>query len=107
METSENIKIPVADFCSKLGGILNLWSGITVILILELMEVMIRIMHKSLGPGSQNVGPIIDADALPPKNGGSKLPLTFQNGLFVTSKKGPVAPETRANNTAGVVVEDM
>lgn len=33
----------MADFCSKLGGILNLWAGITVVLILEVIELVGRI----------------------------------------------------------------
>lgn len=42
--TQEKPKIGIADFCSKLGGILNLWAGITVVLVLELLELGCRIV---------------------------------------------------------------
>lgn len=90
METSEKVKIPVADFCSKLGGILNLWSGITVILFLELMEVLIRICHKSLWQRNMTEvqpDPVVEASeekvGLPEKQQG----FSFKEGEIMTRSK--------------------
>ena len=44
MFTEEKAKIGIADFCSKLGGILNLWAGITVVILLEIVELLDRII---------------------------------------------------------------
>ena len=47
MYTEEKKKIGVADFFSKLGGALNLWAGITVVILFEMVELLCKIvMHK-------------------------------------------------------------
>lgn len=43
MYTDQVAKLQLADLFSKVGGILNLWAGITVVVILEVTEMMLRI----------------------------------------------------------------
>ena len=38
----------IADVCSKVGGILNLYSGLTVIVVLEIVELFYRLVHRSV-----------------------------------------------------------
>ena len=40
-------KTYLADICSKIGGIFNLWSGLTVIVLLELGEMLYRIIKNT------------------------------------------------------------
>ena len=47
MLTQEVAKFQLADLFSKVGGILNLWAGITVVLILELVEFVMRFLLHS------------------------------------------------------------
>ena len=50
MFTEEKSKIGIADFCSKLGGTLNLWAGITVVVALEIVELLGRIVLFKMKP---------------------------------------------------------
>lgn len=56
MFTEEKAKIGIADFCSKLGGILNLWAGITVVLVLELIELGGRMILFQFRSSQENKG---------------------------------------------------
>ena len=47
MLTQEVAKFQLADVFSKVGGILNLWAGITVVLILEVLELFMRLVLRS------------------------------------------------------------
>ena len=45
----EDIKsITASDFLAKIGGTLNLWSGITVFVLVELLDLIIRLVAKGL-----------------------------------------------------------
>ena len=41
-------KVSWAELSSQIGGILNLWSGITAVLLLELVEFLYRIVHSTV-----------------------------------------------------------
>ncbi len=42
IDMKDEVKITTTALISHLGGTLNLWSGITMILIVELVELMVR-----------------------------------------------------------------
>ena len=46
LETKDIQKVSSIDLFSKLGGILNLWAGITLIVIVELAELMFRLCKR-------------------------------------------------------------
>ena len=46
LTTTQVPKFQLADLFSKVGGILNLWAGITVVLLLELIEFILRVIVR-------------------------------------------------------------
>ena len=69
MFTEEKAKIGIADFCSKLGGILNLWAGITVVLLLEIVEFLGRIiLFKIKSKGKENKKTKVESFEKPDNN---------------------------------------
>ena len=47
VEVTEVAKTTLADFISSLGGALNLWSGITVLVMVEMLDFVIHLVWKS------------------------------------------------------------
>lgn len=47
-------KYILSELCSQIGGILNLWSGITVVLLLELAEFAFRLCYSVSSPTDNN-----------------------------------------------------
>ena len=46
MEFSDRPQLPFIGFVSQLGGALNLWAGITVVIVIELIELIYEIIMK-------------------------------------------------------------
>ena len=46
MEYNDRPQLPFIGFVSQLGGALNLWAGITVVIVIELIEIIYEIIMK-------------------------------------------------------------
>ncbi len=59
----DNVKVSVFSFLSQLGGALNLWSGITLVVLIEIMEFIFKLSldtTKSEGGGELPVAPVAE-----------------------------------------------
>ena len=49
MEYSDQPQLSFIGYLSQLGGALNLWAGITVVVVIEMVEVLFELIGRKVG----------------------------------------------------------